>query len=166
MNRENNATRHEYKDMQWVDACYYSNNTIPFEQYCHSSVYPLINRQFYVALTHITLSVLLRAISLPIMRLRTLSRCGMLACCQNLKNASLFPIQITVCHPLTIKATITRVSSDDPICNERYICLKFTNGGLKSVLHGFAGYFDTVLYGDVVLSEWVYVCVQVDMTAV
>ena len=46
-----------------------------------------------------------------------------------------------------------------PIDNERFITLSFT---IKedSVLHGFAGYFDTVLYKDVMLSMFVCVCMS------
>lgn len=36
--------------------------------------------------------------------------------------------------------------------NNRYQCLRFTVG-CNSVLHGFAGYFETTLYKDVTLSK-------------
>ena len=41
---------------------------------------------------------------------------------------------------------------DNPINNERYVCLRFE---VKEsyVLHGFAGYFDTLLYDDFTLSK-------------
>ena len=39
--------------------------------------------------------------------------------------------------------------------NNRYQCLKFTVG-CNSVLHGFAGYFETTLYKDVTLSKSIY----------
>jgi len=42
--------------------------------------------------------------------------------------------------------------TDNPIDNERYGCYRF-NVELETVMHGFAGYFDTVLYKDAVLSE-------------
>ena len=45
--------------------------------------------------------------------------------------------------------------------NNRYQCLKFSVG-CNSVLHGFAGYFETTLYKDVTLSkEQNFVCVCV-----
>ena len=42
---------------------------------------------------------------------------------------------------------------DSPINNERYVCLKFNAGTIPTMIHGFAGYFDTILYKDVKLSE-------------
>ena len=41
---------------------------------------------------------------------------------------------------------------DNPINNERYVCLRFE---VKEayILHGFAGYFDTLLYDDLTLSK-------------
>ena len=41
---------------------------------------------------------------------------------------------------------------DTPINNERYISLRF-DVKESYVLHGFAGYFDTVLYDDITLSK-------------
>lgn len=37
--------------------------------------------------------------------------------------------------------------------NNRYQCLRF-NVSCNSVLHGFAGYFETTLYKDVMLSKY------------
>ena len=37
--------------------------------------------------------------------------------------------------------------------NDRYIKLTFVNGAVTSMLHGFAGYFDALLYDSVSLSE-------------
>lgn len=44
---------------------------------------------------------------------------------------------------------------DNPINNERYVCLHFE---VKEsyVLHGFAGYFDTLLYDDLTLSKLIF----------
>ena len=41
---------------------------------------------------------------------------------------------------------------DVPINNQRYTCLQF---GVKdsTLLHGFAGYFESLLYKDIMLSE-------------
>ena len=41
---------------------------------------------------------------------------------------------------------------DVPINNDRYISLKFEVGE-SSLLHGFAGYFDSVLYRDLHMSK-------------
>lgn len=41
--------------------------------------------------------------------------------------------------------------SDNPIDNTRYKCLTF-KVEQDCVLHGFAGFFDTVLYKDIMLS--------------
>ena len=39
------------------------------------------------------------------------------------------------------------------LTNDRYVCLQFKNGELAATIHGFAGYFDTVLYDTVLLSK-------------
>ena len=48
--------------------------------------------------------------------------------------------------------TISKLHTDNPINNERYLTMNFD---LKeaAVLHGFAGYFDTILYDDITLSK-------------
>ena len=43
---------------------------------------------------------------------------------------------------------------DEPIDNSRYATLSF-KPSTDVVIHGFAGYFDCVLYGDVTLSKFV-----------
>ena len=47
--------------------------------------------------------------------------------------------------------TFVHPNRDDPIDNQRYICLNFKSGQ-ASMIHGVAGFFDMVLYKDVVLS--------------
>ena len=42
---------------------------------------------------------------------------------------------------------------DEPIDNSRYATLSF-KPSTDVVIHGFAGYFDCVLYGDVTLSKF------------
>ena len=55
-------------------------------------------------------------------------------------------------HDATLFSMIFILYVDTPINNERYICLRFE---VKEsyVLHGFAGYFDTLLYDDLTLSK-------------
>lgn len=48
--------------------------------------------------------------------------------------------------------TFHHPNNDSPINNERYVCLKFNAGTIPTMIHGFAGYFDTILYKDVKLS--------------
>ena len=48
-------------------------------------------------------------------------------------------------------------SADVPIDNERYISLRFPVR-MSATLHGFAGYFDTILYDDITLST--FSCLQ------
>lgn len=50
-----------------------------------------------------------------------------------------------------LQVTVYSLASDDPIDNTRYKKLSFT-ATQDSVIHGFSGFFDTVLYKDVVLS--------------
>lgn len=47
--------------------------------------------------------------------------------------------------------TFTHPNKDVPIDNERYISLRFPVR-MSATLHGFAGYFDTILYDDITLS--------------
>uniref|UniRef100_A0A4W5RNN3 Protein arginine N-methyltransferase 5 n=1 Tax=Hucho hucho TaxID=62062 RepID=A0A4W5RNN3_9TELE len=49
------------------------------------------------------------------------------------------------------KACFTFVHPTTDMNNNRYQCLRFSVG-CNTVLHGFAGYFETTLYGDVTLS--------------
>ena len=44
-------------------------------------------------------------------------------------------------------------SADVPIDNERYISLRFPTR-MAATLHGFAGYFETVLYDEITLSTF------------
>ena len=56
--------------------------------------------------------------------------------------------------------TILKLYTDNPINNERYLAMTFD---LKeaAVLHGFAGYFDTILYDDITLSKQYHsVCIS------
>uniref|UniRef100_A0A8C7LGF8 Protein arginine N-methyltransferase 5 n=1 Tax=Oncorhynchus kisutch TaxID=8019 RepID=A0A8C7LGF8_ONCKI len=50
------------------------------------------------------------------------------------------------------KACFTFVHPTTDMNNNRYQCLRFSVG-CNTVLHGFAGYFETTLYGDVTLSN-------------
>uniref|UniRef100_A0A6Q2Y0A2 Protein arginine N-methyltransferase 5 n=1 Tax=Esox lucius TaxID=8010 RepID=A0A6Q2Y0A2_ESOLU len=50
------------------------------------------------------------------------------------------------------KACFTFVHPTTDMNNNRYQCLRFSVG-CNTVLHGFAGYFETTLYGDVTLSK-------------
>ncbi|KAM9427168.1 protein arginine N-methyltransferase 5 isoform 1-T1 [Salvelinus alpinus] len=50
------------------------------------------------------------------------------------------------------KACFTFVHPTTDMNNNRYQCLRFSVG-CNTVLHGFAGYFETTLYGDVTLSQ-------------
>ncbi len=45
--------------------------------------------------------------------------------------------------------------ADIPINNDRYLKMSF-DVKEASVLHGFSGYFDTVLYDDITLSKLLY----------
>ena len=45
--------------------------------------------------------------------------------------------------------------ADVPINNQRYACLQFEVKD-STLLHGFAGYFEAVLYKDIMLSELLY----------
>mmetsp|Transcript_2186 Transcript_2186/g.5170 ORF Transcript_2186/g.5170 Transcript_2186/m.5170 type:complete len:276 (-) Transcript_2186:212-1039(-) len=50
--------------------------------------------------------------------------------------------------------TFSHPNRDEPVDNTRYKCIRFPRpeGSPAAVLHGFAGYFDAKLYGDVHLS--------------
>ncbi len=58
----------------------------------------------------------------------------------------LFSVQITKNNWLLL------YSPDAPIINERYCKLRF-QATQAAMLHGFAGYFSTILYDDITLSK-------------
>ena len=45
--------------------------------------------------------------------------------------------------------------ADKPINNDRHVRLKFTTFNQAAILHGFAGYFYTILYRDITLSQFI-----------
>ena len=74
--------------------------------------------------------------------------------CQTFKSVSPFITLIMV--PIKCYYSIAYSMfpiSDDPIDNNRYKCMKFKCNTSNVLVHGLAGYFDTVLYKDVMLSE-------------
>ena len=44
-------------------------------------------------------------------------------------------------------------ATDVPINNQRFTSLSFQCNSTNTVIHGFAGYFDTILYKDIKLSK-------------
>ena len=60
--------------------------------------------------------------------------------------------QPSVAHAECLQLLLTLSISDSPIDNNRYVTLHFPIKD-AALIHGFAGYFDTVLYADITLSE-------------